>query len=92
LTRLNPRGCDAVSACKSNAHGLLDAPGGTLSNTQVAFEPAINGSKGRYAKPGYTTGAADNSETGFIYLLVTNQSAKPKFPRISTSISTAKPS
>src|SRR5213083_2087988 len=24
----------------------------------AAFEPAINGSKGRYAKPGYTTGAS----------------------------------
>jgi hypothetical protein len=62
-----------VSVCQSDAYELLDAPGGTLSNTQAAFEPAINGSKGRYAKPGYTTGATDSSETGFIYLLVTNQ-------------------
>src|SRR5207249_7217546 len=36
----------------------------------AAFEPAINGSKGRYAKPGYTTGATDISKPGFIYLLV----------------------
>jgi len=41
-----------------------------LSAAYSAFEPAINGSKGRYAKPGYTTGATDISKPGFIYLLV----------------------
>jgi hypothetical protein len=73
LTRLHPLGWHAVSICQSDLYELRNAPGGTSSNTQAAFEPAINGSKGRYAKPGYTTGAADNSETGFIYLLVTDQ-------------------
>jgi hypothetical protein len=38
----------------------IGAPGGTLSSAEDAFEPAINGSKGRYAKPGYTTGACDS--------------------------------
>jgi hypothetical protein len=50
----------------------VGAPGGTFSRL-AAFEPAINGSKGRYAKPGYTTGAADTSKTGFIYLFVASK-------------------
>jgi hypothetical protein len=36
---------------------LSCAPGGIFRGEVAAFEPAINGSKGRYAKPGYTTGA-----------------------------------
>jgi len=39
---------------------ISGAPGGT-SSSPAAFEPAINGSKGRYAKPDYTTGATNAS-------------------------------
>ena len=37
----------------------------------------LRGSKGRYAKPRYTTGATGDPELGFFYLWVTNRDPKP---------------